>query len=251
MPYRLILTLFDYRTAIQERIHVKQFADDTPTGLPFKQDYRIREAALPLLTSLFDNITAIQPVEEPSEPETAPFDLEGYRPKPARRPFQIAPIFAPLRQLDYRFQKLSVDWQDMMKGSRARSGSIDAGFGIVHLLRDQDDSNMYESTANDQNADPNANVIHGEGRMLAVLAIPPIMSVNEFLLFVEPFAHFIQQVRILRDEMPNRCMALMRMRTEEEARLFLSEFNGKPFFAMLDVRYSTIPLPPCLILSTG
>lgn len=36
--------------------------------------------------------------------------------------------------------------------------------------------------------------------------------------------------------MPNRCMALLKLRTREEAQLFLETFNGKPFISMLDVR---------------
>lgn len=46
-----------------------------------------------------------------------------------------------------------------------------------------------------------------------------------------------------RDEMPNRCMALLKLRTREEAQLFLETFNGKPFISMLDVR--SLPMQAC------
>ena len=35
--------------------------------------------------------------------------------------------------------------------------------------------------------------------------------------------------------MPNRCMALIRFRCVDEAEMFLEEYNGKAFWAMLEV----------------
>jgi BRCA1-associated protein 2 len=47
--------------------------------------------------------------------------------------------------------------------------------------------------------------------------------------------------------MPNRCMALLKFSQREEAKLFMEEYNGKPFWVMLEVR-KTYPMRrgPCV-----
>jgi hypothetical protein len=39
--------------------------------------------------------------------------------------------------------------------------------------------------------------------------------------------------------MPNRCMALLKFSQREEAKLFMEEYNGRPFWVMLEVRNET------------
>lgn len=85
-----------------------------------------------------------------------------------------------MNMCSYRFSKISIDWQDMTLASSPRSGAIDAGFGVIHLLRDQDDSNMYEEEEEEMKHE--GMLVHGNGCMLAILAIPPIMSIADFLV---------------------------------------------------------------------
>lgn len=176
MPYRIILSLFDHHQAIQHRTLKKSdsLIGETATGLPRLTDHRVREENISILQkSLFDNLeaeeTAVSPTLNPAalsfEPRVFSFSPCS-TPRKDRHLSSITPLFAPVRHLDYRFSKISIDWQDM---SETRGGSIDAGFGIIHLLRDQDDSNMYDLPNEEQEE---STLVHGNGCMLAILAIP-------------------------------------------------------------------------------
>jgi BRCA1-associated protein len=55
------------------------------------------------------------------------------------------------------------------------------------------------------------------------------MSTTDFLKYVECFKSKIQQIRILRDQSPNRYMVLLKFSGQKHADSFYKQYNGKPF----------------------
>ncbi|KAG9312924.1 hypothetical protein JVU11DRAFT_6357 [Chiua virens] len=58
------------------------------------------------------------------------------------------------------------------------------------------------------------------------------MTPSDFLAFVAPAAEGMAHLRLVRDSMPNRSMALIRFRRSEAATEFVEAYNGKPFNSM-------------------
>lgn len=177
---------------------------DTLTGLPASLDLKARQcpARLQETTRLFDCIESASArtkrgdssndsnsSNKALDPRAASFQPGSPQKAALKEPVLIKPLFTPLRKLDYRFSKISIDWQDML-GGEILKGSIDAGFGIIHLQRDSADI--------ENGVTPSESLQVSDGRLLAVLAIPSVMNINDFLFFVEPAAETISQIRILR-----------------------------------------------------
>lgn len=221
MSYHIVVDLFDSNKAIKLRKAARcrtnetnnRFSLDTPTGLPLLEDRRVQAAALDprqVPADLFALNLAIQkPANDSSpklNPEAATFSpTTEPPPSPTKRSKQIEavirPAFSPLRTLDYRFSRLTIDWQDMVSESKGvhpaiQSGSIDAGFGVIRLLREKEDA--PEASTLPSTSASMASTVLGDGCTLAVLAIPSVMSIADFLVFVEPGAEYIRQIRILR-----------------------------------------------------
>ncbi|KAH8928908.1 zf-UBP-domain-containing protein [Atractiella rhizophila] len=67
-------------------------------------------------------------------------------------------------------------------------------------------------------------------QLVAVLAVPSYMTSSDFLIFVgAKVVETLEGLRMLRDSMPNRCVALLRFQTSQAANKFIKLFNGKPF----------------------
>jgi hypothetical protein len=213
MPFRLTIDLFDCAKAIELRkqagVRVSALADplslDTLTGLPCEHDLRVRQAspcASAELQALFDDWITVDPSPGPKHlnPAATLFvPLGAASPLPAHKlytlgpPQTIRPIFALPRALDYRFSQISVDYRSM---DDRTAGTIEAGFGIIHLFRDVQD--VYRSDLPLPEVSAETALIEGNGCLVAVLSVPSVMTVSEFLLFVEPATEYVRQIRILR-----------------------------------------------------
>ena len=69
--------------------------------------------------------------------------------------------------------------------------------------------------------------------MLAILAVPSYMTANDFMGFVgEQQRDQVSHFRMIRTEAANRYMVLLKFRTNEAARDFHQDFNGKAFNSM-------------------
>ncbi|MBW0482483.1 hypothetical protein O181_022198 [Austropuccinia psidii MF-1] len=137
-------------------------------------------------------------------------------------------------------------------------GSTDFGYGSIHLYRDVDDASSTKSASQPQ-PDSSASIsrqkqaettfsvdlqdINQEqlnqqddlcGMVVGVLAIPSYMTSQDFLAFISSVVESVESVRMLRDSFPNRCIGLIKFRSHEAAKLFATNFNGKPFSHLQD-----------------
>lgn len=229
--YTVSIELLDVEQAVALRKHAGVLARpqqdphslDTPTGLPGDLDHRARTSSTSTatLSKLFEGWASTVPPASstPLNPQAVEFDPSHQTRRPSHKhrfSTTIKPPFEPFRRLDWRFGRLQVDMRrSASPGNMAHS--VDVGFGTIRLRR---------KTATEQPA------ASGDGCTLAVLALPPIMTIADFLQFVAPAEDMIRQISILRDEDASRSMALMRFRSAPEAELFQEEFNAKPFWAM-------------------
>lgn len=204
--YVLRLSCFDETSALQARssrpIDDSGLSLDTRTGLPSELDKEAlaHHSTWHIPLDLFDSLTTPRPsthsLKRRLNPQAITFDPTAEREAYAS---VIAPLFEPLRPLDYRFGRVAIDWIDMPAGGVAgtaaqeakTTGSIDVGFGVVHLYRDNDVAAVGE-------AGPSTLPAQEPCTILGVLAIPPVMSIADFLVFVQPAADSISQIRMIR-----------------------------------------------------
>ncbi|KNZ58190.1 hypothetical protein VP01_197g5 [Puccinia sorghi] len=131
-------------------------------------------------------------------------------------------------------------------------GSTEFGYGSIHLYRDFEEASAAK-TGQDDTSTVSSNQKHPQrsssrkeslgsdhqcqwrelddqhGMIVGVLAIPSYMTSQDFLAFISSVVESIESVRMLRDSLPNRCIGLIKFRTNQAARHFAREFNGKPF----------------------
>ncbi|KAF7309649.1 hypothetical protein MIND_00336000 [Mycena indigotica] len=183
--------------------------------------------------------------------QTLPFAPGSiFNPLPAQTPRPTARQNATYnpRHKDYRRGPIRLDWIDLdmsdKSAQKARekgrepaiatfiasetveSGSTNLPSGVVHLFRqgagklpqDQTSSSAVTADAPEQ-----------DGIMLAVLAVPPWMTPADFLAFVAPASEGITHLRIIRDTIPNRSMAVIKFSHSTRASEFVEAYNGKPF----------------------
>lgn len=220
---------------------------DTPTGLPADLDREARQSTPPsdtLVTLLQGWAASLPPLyssaltQDRLNPQATAF-APSYSRK-SKFSTTIKPPFEPFRRLDWRFGKIFVDMQDEQKQV---TDAVDVGFGIIRLRRQpltpnaSAPPNKPKPSSSKQLQDASSEpplppVDVGDGCTLAILALPPVMTISDFLQFVAPGEEMISQIRILRDEAASRSLALMRFRSATEAELFRDEFNAKPFWAM-------------------
>ncbi|KAK7056240.1 hypothetical protein VNI00_002792 [Paramarasmius palmivorus] len=152
-----------------------------------------------------------------------------------------------LQNKDYRFGPIRIDWLDKtethMSAGKARdtrsgpavasfiktndgssSGSFNLPDGVVHVYRESSGALNEETASSDTSA--------RDGTVLGVLAVPPWMTPSDFLAFVAPAAEGISHLRIIRDSMPNRSIALIKFPKSDDAAEFAEAYNGKPFNSM-------------------
>ncbi|KAG6330981.1 hypothetical protein ID866_8111 [Astraeus odoratus] len=175
--------------------------------------------------------------------------LPSHLPKSTSR---VNALFNPGRK-DYRYGPIRLDWIDFehmaasassskeknsVRGPvtanfvpRTKSGSTNLPEGVVHLYRDCElPSNTVTAAAAPSVSE--SEVVPEDGTTLGVLAVPAWMTPSDFLAFVAPAAEGMAHLRLVRDSMPNRSIAMIRFHRPEEANEFAEAYNGKPFNSM-------------------
>lgn len=125
----------------------------------------------------------------------------------------------------------------------SESKNTEFGYGVVHLYRD-----VYE-TPGLHNSKQNS-IIGEDGEVedededalttIAILAVPSYMTPSDFIGFVgEETRDTVSHFRIIRTGKANRYMVLMKFRRKEDAKTFVTEFNGKVFNSM-EVWWTTL-----------
>lgn len=104
----------------------------------------------------------------------------------------------------------------------------DFAYGIIHLYRDVTGTGDAEiTTVGRRPGTPE------EENVLAILAVPSYMTANDFMGFVgEQQRNQVSHFRMIRTEAANRYMVLLKFRTNEAAKEFHKNFNGKAFNSM-------------------
>ncbi|PFH51915.1 hypothetical protein AMATHDRAFT_190526 [Amanita thiersii Skay4041] len=159
---------------------------------------------------------------------------------------------------DYRFGPIHIDWMDIIdsrnqshanpgKRRDRKQGPAEATFipnqhtkigstnlpeGIIHIFRDS--ASSLPSDQLEANSSTSCAMTHvdGDGVILGVLAVPPLMTPSDFLAFVAPASEGMSHIRIIRDSAPNRSIALIKFANPAEATEFAEAYNGKPFDTM-------------------
>ncbi|KAG1831255.1 hypothetical protein EV424DRAFT_1573268 [Suillus variegatus] len=158
---------------------------------------------------------------------------------------------------DYRFGPIRLDWIDFEGSNSAmyagkekqagrgpstaefipnrttKSGSTNLPEGTVHVYRqcsERRHNGVDES--NEPSAASASETIPEDGPMLGVLAVPAWMTPSDFLAFVAPAAEGMAHLRLIRDSLPNRSIAIIKFRQADQALEFAEAYNGKPFNSM-------------------
>ncbi|KAG8858442.1 hypothetical protein FRB91_009752 [Serendipita sp. 411] len=142
---------------------------------------------------------------------------------------------------DYRFGPIRIDWVDMNEPNKAKDKVTNAAKGpATASFTATGETNsggtlLSDGTMHLYRTDPSASVVDDyieNGTVVAILAIPSWMSVSDFLTFISPAIEGIAHLRIVRDAIPTRAVALMKFRSPQSASDFIEEFNGRFFTAM-------------------
>jgi hypothetical protein len=167
----------------------------------------------------------------PSNPPPALPISTSTRPRTDSLKRQRAPPPTPASPTRGRFVKIT---------SSADPPSPDFAYGIIHLYRDVTSTEDAEiasvgrrgGTAEEEN-------------VLAILAVPSYMTANDFMGFVgEKQRSQVSHFRMIRTEAANRYMVLLKFRTNEAAKTFHGDFNGKAFNSMeVTPPHTTLPSP--------
>ncbi|KAG6891265.1 hypothetical protein C0995_008517 [Termitomyces sp. Mi166 len=153
---------------------------------------------------------------------------------------------------DYRFGPIQIDWVDFEDMSKppytpyARAGTLQATFvpntrsksgttnlpeGVVHVFRES----STEHTPQELGAvpsSPSPPTEDSDGVILGVLAVPAYMTPSDFLTFVAPAVEGMAHLRLIRDCVPNRSIAVIKFFNPADAAEFVEAYNGKPFNSM-------------------
>ncbi|KAJ1962426.1 hypothetical protein IWQ62_003538 [Dispira parvispora] len=93
----------------------------------------------------------------------------------------------------------------------------------------------------------------GPSRLLCILAIPSYLDTADLLAFLGGYQESIAYIRTVRDSLPNRYMALLVFRQQEDTDRFYTVYNGRPFSSLepeqchvayisqISVEHTTIP----------
>ncbi|KAJ1984110.1 hypothetical protein H4R34_000863 [Dimargaris verticillata] len=120
--------------------------------------------------------------------------------------------------------------------------------GVLHLYR-----HPLPSPSNDTAPATTQTSPRADGRVVAVLAVPAYMGTADFVAFLGGYRDTISHIRIVRDSMPNRYIAVLKFRQADDARHFQKTYSGRPFnslqpetchvvtLASIHVEHSVIP----------
>jgi BRCA1-associated protein len=85
-------------------------------------------------------------------------------------------------------------------------------------LRRSEDSNVFAGDVPTKRSD-----------LVCLLAVPAHYSSDEICRFLKQYTRFMLQIRVLRDQRPDRLVLVMRFCSQEKADEFFREFNGTRF----------------------
>jgi BRCA1-associated protein len=97
--------------------------------------------------------------------------------------------------------------------------SVEIHTGYVHLYKNSMDKIHKDSMG----------LPLERSTLICVLAIPSFLSITSFVEFISCFKNKITTIRILRDQSPNKYMALLQFTDQKSADSFYRQYNGKPF----------------------
>ncbi|RKP35171.1 BRCA1-associated protein 2-domain-containing protein [Dimargaris cristalligena] len=100
--------------------------------------------------------------------------------------------------------------------------SADYPWGVVHLYRDSEPPQTTQTVA----ASPQP------GTLLAILAVPTYMSAADVLSFLGGYREAILHIRTIRDQHPNRYLALLQFQTPSDADHFYTTYSGRAFSSL-------------------
>ncbi|KAJ1661000.1 hypothetical protein IWQ61_000154 [Dispira simplex] len=72
----------------------------------------------------------------------------------------------------------------------------------------------------------------GSSRLLCILAVPSYLDTADLLAFLGGYRESIAYIRTVRDSLPNRYVALLVFRQQEDADRFYTVYNGRPFSSL-------------------
>ncbi|KAG7093768.1 hypothetical protein E1B28_007416 [Marasmius oreades] len=158
---------------------------------------------------------------------------------------------------DYRFGPIRIDWLDRMLESspststavgkekynrqgptvatfipqETTSGSLNLPDGVVHVYRESAKSAVDENASHSSSFSSvlSTSTNDKDDVILGILSVPSWMTPSDLLTFVAPAAGGICHLRIIRDSLPNRTMALISFPKQEDADEFAEAYNGKRF----------------------
>ncbi|KAL0580611.1 hypothetical protein V5O48_001436 [Marasmius crinis-equi] len=196
-----------------------------------------------------------------SRPPYIPHSIFGKLPSQSPKPVACRNATFNPQKKDYRYGPIRIDWLDNHRMSTSdsspstsstvwkeknshrgpavatfipqetASGSLNLAEGVVHVYREAQKKSTDENDAQQPNFATSSSVSgrDKDGVILGVLAVPSWMTPSDFLTFVAPAAGGISHLRLIRDSVPNRSIALISFPKPEDAIEFTEAYNGKPF----------------------
>ncbi|KAK1759545.1 putative polyubiquitin protein [Echria macrotheca] len=108
--------------------------------------------------------------------------------------------------------------------------NTDAGWGIVHLYREADESSALKAVPAAGDETPTEGSDGGDGTVLCIPAVPSYLSPWDFLGFIgEKWRGDVSHYRMIMTSRLSRYMVLMKFRDSNIAKEWRREFDGKPF----------------------
>ncbi|KAL2918510.1 hypothetical protein HK105_201911 [Polyrhizophydium stewartii] len=145
---------------------------------------------------------------------------------------------------DWRIGPVAVAWYDFAcDPADADAAAGGPPLGVVRLFRDRADVRDLLAQADPGRLGPAPHAAHAAppddpdlpallrvlGATVAVLAVPPHVTPQEFLRLMGSARRSLSHLRIVRDSVPNRLIMLIRFRSARAAYAFYSDFSGRPF----------------------
>ncbi|KNZ75093.1 RING finger protein ETP1 like protein [Termitomyces sp. J132] len=113
--------------------------------------------------------------------------------------------------------------------TRSKSGTTNLPEGIVHVFREAATTDAPQEPVPPP---PSPATEDSDGVILGVLAVPAYMTPSDFLTFVAPAVEGMAHLRLIRDSVPNRSIAVIKFFNPADAAEFVEAYNGKPFNSM-------------------
>lgn len=114
-------------------------------------------------------------------------------------------------------------------------GNVEEVHGIIHLFKQLNQMTLAATTISEETQQQEEAIIQlpqSRSPLICVLAVPSYFTTSDFCDFISCFMSKIAKIRLVRDDAPNRYMALLQFDQQKSADAFYLQFNGKPFTSM-------------------